>query len=319
MNDIHFKSLDLNLLRVFEALLAEGSATRAGQRLGLTQSAVSHSLARLRLALGDELFVRGPAGLLATPRAMELGGTVREAMKLLEAAVSPPRFDPATTDRRFDISAGAYTCAVLMPKVIECVLKTAPGVRLRIRNVEAPITEALDRGDIDMVIGGFEHVPERFSYCPLFSEQGVWVVRADHAAARSRMTVDDIIGLPHLLVASGQPVRDQRQDPRNLHLLRISAWSEDYALGSTRISDFDGPVTVPDSYSALSIVVQTDMAALLPRRFAQTAVEKGRVVVIEPATAPRAFEIGAVVRQGEQEARPVAWLLGLVSEIARTI
>ena len=319
MNDVHFKSLDLNLLRVFETLLAEGSATRAGQRLGLTQSAVSHALSRLRLALNDDLFVRGPSGLLATPRAVELGGAVREAMKLLEMAVAPPSFDPATTDRRFDISAGAYTCAVLMPAVIERVLRIAPGVRLRIRNVEAPITEALDRGDIDLVIGGFEHVPDRFAYRALFSEQGVWVVRSDHAAARPGMTVDDIVGLPHLLVAAGRPVRDPRQDQRSLQLLQISAWSEDYALGSTSISDFDGPVTVPDSYSALSIVGQTDMAALLPRRVAQSAVDKGRVVLIEPTNAPRAFEIGAVVRQGEQDNGPVAWLLGLVAETARTI
>lgn len=319
MNEIHFKSLDLNLLRVFEALLAEGNATRAGQRLGLTQSAVSHSLSRLRLALNDELFVRGPSGLQATPRAMELGGAVREAMKLLEAAVSPPVFDPATTDRRFDIAAGPYTGAVLMPALVGRLLKTAPGIRLRVRNIEAPVTAALDRADIDMVIAGFEHVPERFAYRPLFSEQGAWVVRSGHPAARPGMTVEDIVGLPHLLVSPGQPIRDQRPDQRNLHLLRISAWSEDYALGSTSISDFDGPVTVADSYSALSIVVQTDMAALLPRRFAQTAVEKGRVVVVEPATPPRAFEIGAVVRQGEQETGPVAWLLDLVAETARTI
>lgn len=319
MNDVHFKSLDLNLLRVFEALLAEGSATRAGQSLGLTQSAVSHALSRLRLALNDELFVRGPSGLQATPRAIELGGAVREAMKLLEAAVSPPVFDPATTDRRFDIAAGAYTGAVLMPAVVARLLKVAPGVRLRIRNIEAPVTAALDRGDIDMVIAGFEHVPDRFAYRPLFSEQGVWVVRADHAAARPGMTVEDIVGLPHLLVAAGQPARDKRQDQRNLHLLRVSAWSEDYALGATSISDFDGPVTVSDSYSALSIVVQTDMAALLPRRIAWSAGEKGRVVLVEPAVPPREFEIGAVVRQGEQDKGPLAWLLDLVAETARTI
>lgn len=319
MNDAHFKTLDLNLLRVFEALLAEGSATRAGQRLGLTQSAVSHSLSRLRLALDDDLFVRGATGLRATPRAMELGGAVREAMKLLEAAVSPPVFDPATTDRRFDLSAGAYACAVLMPAVVEQVLKVAPRARLRIRNIESPITEALDRGDIDMIIGSFEHVPERFAYRPLFNEHGVWVVRADHAAARSGMTVEDIAGLPHLLVATGPPARDGRQDHRNLHLLRVSAWTEDYALGSTSISDFDGPVTVPDSYSALRIVCQTDMAALLPRRFAQSAVEKGRVRLLEPATPPRAFEIGAVVRQGEQEVGAIAWLLGLIADAARDI
>ena len=72
MNDAHFNTLDLNLLRVFQALLEEQSATRAGERLGLTQSAVSHALGRLRASLGDELFERGAAGLQATPRALEM-------------------------------------------------------------------------------------------------------------------------------------------------------------------------------------------------------------------------------------------------------
>ena len=83
MSEIHLRNLDLNLLRVFTALLEEQSATRAGARLGLTQSAVSHALGRLRAALGDELFVRGPAGLQASARALEMSQPVRAALKLL--------------------------------------------------------------------------------------------------------------------------------------------------------------------------------------------------------------------------------------------
>ena len=83
MNETHFKNLDLNLLRVFDALLEEESATRAGSKLGLTQSAISHALGRLRLSLRDELFVRSPSGLQATPRAVEMGGPVRAAAVLI--------------------------------------------------------------------------------------------------------------------------------------------------------------------------------------------------------------------------------------------
>src|ERR1700749_3614453 len=118
MNEAHFRNLDLNLLRVFDALLEEESATRAGSKLGLTQSAVSHALSRLRLSLGDELFVRGPSGLPATPPAVEMGGWIRAALKLMETAATVPHFDPAVDERVFQVSASAYLCSVLMPGVV---------------------------------------------------------------------------------------------------------------------------------------------------------------------------------------------------------
>src|ERR1700751_2917777 len=98
--------LDLNLLRVFDVLLEERSVTRAGARLGLSQSAVSHALNRLRHAFGDELFQRTAQGMTPTQRALEIGPRVHAALTQLQAAVSPPAFDAATTDRRFVLAAG---------------------------------------------------------------------------------------------------------------------------------------------------------------------------------------------------------------------
>src|SRR3954464_8171015 len=98
-----FSHLDLNLLRIFEALIEERSATRAGARLGLTQSAVSHALNRLRYAVGDPLFVRGPAGMLPTPRATEIAPRIRAGLAQLQAALTPAGFTPAEADRRFVI------------------------------------------------------------------------------------------------------------------------------------------------------------------------------------------------------------------------
>src|ERR1700739_2974789 len=107
--------LDLNLLRVFDVMLEERSVTRAGARLGLTQSAVSHALNRLRYALGDELFVRGTNGMLPTPRAIELCPLRHAALVQLQAAIAPADFSPATSERRFVMVAGSYACAVLAP------------------------------------------------------------------------------------------------------------------------------------------------------------------------------------------------------------
>src|SRR5215813_2443551 len=95
--------LDLNLLRVFDAVMEERSVLRAGQRICLSQSAVSHALARLRDMLGDELFIRTAVGMQPTGRALAMAPLVREAWKSLEAAIEPPKFEPRTSARRFTI------------------------------------------------------------------------------------------------------------------------------------------------------------------------------------------------------------------------
>ena len=322
MNDAHFRNLDLNLLRVFDALLEEESATRAGSKLGLTQSAISHALGRLRLSLGDELFVRGPSGLQATPRAVEMGGPIRTALKLMEAAVTVPHFDPATDERVFHVSASAYLCSVLMPGVVRRIQTEAPGAKLRIRGVEGALAEDLDHGRLDLVIGGFEHVAPRFAYTPLFTETGVWVIRADHPAAQvakaagaGEITPQILAGIPYLVVSGGHEVEEARRGSRReLGLRRITSWSGDYALPSS--GGLDGPVTVPDASSALVMVSQTDMAALLPRRLATLAAERGAVVMVEPVRHPEPAQFGAVIRGGESDAGPVAWLLRVVAEVA---
>ena len=314
MNDAHLRNLDLNLMRVFVALLEEESATRAGERLGLTQSAISHALGRLRLALGDELFVRGPAGLRATPRAAEMGGAVRAALKLLEDAVSPGRFEPDTTDRIFNVAASAYACSVLMPLVVKRLLKEAPAAKLHISAPTPDLAEDLDRGRLDMVLGGFEYVAERFSHTPLFSDTGVWVVRAGHPALEQGISDEVLATLPRVLISTAE-VRDSPR--RGLGLQRIAHWSDEYALGGVSLREFGGPISVPDPYSALVMVGETDVAALLPRRLARLAEQGGRVVLIEPTREPAPFVVGAVVRSGEGGA--VEWLLKVVNEIAATL
>src|ERR1700754_4162455 len=130
MNPAH--NLDLNLLRVLDVMLEERSVTRAGARLGLTQSAVSHALNRLRYLLNDDLFVRGPSGMQPTPRAVEMGPQVHAALNQLQAALAPSDFDPATTERRFAVVAGAYASAVLAPPLASRLAEAAPQADLMI-------------------------------------------------------------------------------------------------------------------------------------------------------------------------------------------
>src|ERR1700743_3424643 len=100
-----FSRIDLNLLRVFHAVMEERSVLRAGQRMCLSQSAVSHALARLREVLDDELFIRTSAGMQPTARALAMAPLIREAWGSLEVAIGLPEFEPEHSTRRFTIAA----------------------------------------------------------------------------------------------------------------------------------------------------------------------------------------------------------------------
>src|SRR5215469_4625504 len=106
---------DLNLMKAFDALYAERHVTRAGSRIGLSQSAMSGALTRLRELLGDELFVRTPSGMQPTPRAHDLAGPVSDALRLLRSALQADSFDPATADNTVTLAMTDYAAFVLLP------------------------------------------------------------------------------------------------------------------------------------------------------------------------------------------------------------
>ena len=118
MAPLHFRHLDLNLLRVFDAVMSEGSLTRAADKLALTQPAVSNALRRLREALGDELLVRQGQGMTPTPRAQTLWPAVREALTQLQTVLAPGEFDPATATNLFTLAMADATAGTLIPPMV---------------------------------------------------------------------------------------------------------------------------------------------------------------------------------------------------------
>ena len=127
----NFRTLDLNLLRVFDEVMAERSLTRAARNLSLTQPAVSNALRRLRDALDDELVTREGQGMAPTPRALVLWPTVRMALGQLQASLSPSNFEPATASTTFVLAMADATAAELMPGLIDIMEREAPGVAIR--------------------------------------------------------------------------------------------------------------------------------------------------------------------------------------------
>src|SRR5665213_1513409 len=209
---------DLNLLRVFDVLLEERNVTRAGARLGLTQSAVSHALNRLRYALNDELFIRGPSGMQPTQRALEMGPQVHAALNQLQAALTYPDFDPRRSERRFSVAAGAYACAVLAPALVSRLSEDAPLVELVIVDRAGDVADRLDARRLDFVVGGIANAPERFARDAILVETMAWVVSRTHPLANApSVTLEALAGYPHAAITGGlKELRDQDADRLSL-------------------------------------------------------------------------------------------------------
>jgi DNA-binding transcriptional LysR family regulator len=310
MPEIHFPSLDLNLLRVFDALAEEGSVTRAGARLGLTQSAISHALGRLRYALRDDLFVRGPNGMRPTARAQEIAPRLREGLHRLQLALAPVVFDPAVAQSRFTVAASGYVCTVLMPKVIAELRQDAPGVELRLQSPGRSLGEDLQTGRIDLAIGSFGRVDARFDREILFHEMRIWVMRAGHPAAAGPLTLQSLGAVPHVIMAMGE--EEHAVDGRVLEggierrviLDDRDAFEALAAGGAQRISG----VTVQDAHSALAIVSHSDMAALVPRRTASAFAAHYGIALFDPPYPTETLVIEALWRRDLGDSPSMDWL-----------
>jgi DNA-binding transcriptional LysR family regulator len=311
MPEIHFPALNLNLLRLFDALAEERSVTRAGARLGLTQSAVSHGLNRLRHALRDELFIRTPDGMRPTARAQEMAPRLRQGLYQLQLALSPTAFAPGETQRRFMVSASTYICTIFMPKVLAELRRAAPTAEIRLQTPSHTMGDDIQSGRLDIAIGNFGRAGPGFERETLFEEATVWAIRADHKAARSeRLTLGALARLPHVILASGED--DHTVDglllenglERRVALDDRDAFAE--ALASRGLKRTIG-ATVPDAQSALAIVGETDMAALVPKRLATAHAGEYGVKLFDPPYSSTAIVIEAIWRRDLSQSPPLEW------------
>lgn len=197
--------LDLNQLRVLDALLHEGTVTAASRRLGRPQSTVSTALAKLREALDDPLFTRSPQGIRPTPRAEALRDPLRRLLADLGAALAPPPpFDPATSERTFALAASDYTQFVLTAPLMEALAIDAPGARLRIEPAgHPPAWQSLAEGRLDLILAGRAKAPEGLRSRMLFRDTIVCILRSGHQALRQPWSLDRYLELSHIEVQSG--------------------------------------------------------------------------------------------------------------------
>lgn len=308
LNQTDLSRADLNLLVLFEAVMAERHVGRAAERLSLSPSAISHGLGRLRRLLNDPLFVRTPKGVVPTDRAMELAAPIADVLARVRMVVSTAApFDPATSTRRFTIGAPDGVSAVLLPGLLEGLHHSAPGIDIGLRQLlPAPGETSLERAwrgafaelearAMDIAIIPSDEIPARFHRRILYEEDFVIAVRNGHPLAKTP-TLDRYCEAEHLVVSlTGDPYAFVDDALSRLGRARRIA------------------LTVPNFMFALAVVAETDFVCALPRHFAARYAPRFDVVSLETPLPLGGFRLNAVVPRAAMMDVGLAWLLDLLS------
>ena len=322
---VNFTTLDLNLLRVFDAIIVERSVTRAGERLNLSQPAVSRALSQLRYVFKDKLFVRSGGAMIPTPLAIGMAADIHRILQQLRNSLTSPQFIPAESTRCFNIACGDYANIVLMPFILNRLVSEAPGVQLRLRHFDADDVKDLDEGNIDLIISDFRSVPERFDCDVLIDDELVGIVRKGNPLDREVIDEDALANLPYVavdtIVAYASPYNGGLQMLHGVEQWTSWDYHAYHAVPSSSSADTGARlrVTVPTQLAAIMLIGATDYVALLPRRVVRIMAAKFDLRSFElTATMPHKpfkFSIGMLWHRMQRE-RPHVWLRDLIRRAA---
>jgi len=309
---LNFRTLDLNLLRVFDALMSEGSLTGAAEVLAITQPAASHALKRLHQAVGEALFVRHAHGMAPTPKAEALWPQVRAALSQLQQALAPGQFDPRREAITFRLAMTDAGASLLTPPLVAAIERERALCNLRV----LPLTTSdprglLQMGQADVAIG---HFPEALTalwaegegaalrQSTLFDTRFVCLMRRGHPLAEQPLTLDTYCSAHHLLASATG--RAAGYVDRTLT-----------ALGRRRRV----VLTVNQYFTAGRVLTQSDLLTVLPRVFVPATGHEAQLLVRDLP-----FELGALqvtmMWHMRRDAEPAQqWLRALVQTAARQV
>ncbi len=298
MSEVDFGRVDLNLLKLLDALLKERSVTLAGQRLGLSQPAASRGLGRLRRLLHDQLLIRTSKGWELTQRAVTLSDPVAKLLDDARIIVAPLTFDPSTASAEFTIATGDHMALLLMPTLISKLAKLAPGIDLVIPASSGDNVNLIAQGGADLAIGVFHELPARFYHRSLYDEDFVCVVRHDHPATYDKLTLKRYISLSHLaVIITGQGKNSVDDALKQQGLTRRVV------------------MKLPHFLVAPMIVAKSDLILTLPRKLAQKMAMSIPIKILELPLKIDHFS-PSLIWHGRQHNDPAhVWLRKLIMEI----
>ncbi len=314
---INFRTLDLNLLKVFDVVMVERNVTRAAERLAMTQPAVSNALRRLREATHEELFVPTPTGMTPTAQAQALWPTVRSALHTLQDALAPQGFDVRRDERRFTVAMADATAALFVPVLAEALAREQAQVDLHVVGLTSRDPRPLlERGEADVAVGFFPEVKAELSaegdsglarLEPLYECEYVCVMREGHAlAAPGALTLEAYCAARHLRVSfAGRP--------------RGFVDEALARLGKRRRV----LITVNQFSTAGSVVHRSDLLTVLPRSFVPATGFASRLAIQPLPFAMPAIDVGLLWHRRHEQDSAQRWLrdtLGrAASEVERAV
>ena len=298
---MHLADVDLNLLRLFDAVYRARSVSRAAERLGLTQPAASQGLTRLRTLLGDPLFMRAPGGVKPTPRADRLAPAVASALATLELALADAAgFEPAAAQRTFRIHMSDIGEGRFLPELIPALRERAPGVRLETLPLpRTEVTDALDGGRIDFAFGFLPQVRDT-QRLELLRDRYIVLLRAGHPFTRRKRSGAALL-----------------QALRELEFVNVRT-HEDTLRILQRLKVEDRLRLTTEHFMVLPAIVRaTDLAVVMPRNIAQGFAAEGGYAIVEPPVPGRDFTVSLHWSRRFEADPGNAWLRGLIGELFR--
>ncbi len=317
----NFRTLDLNLLRVFDEVMTERSLTRAARQLAMTQPAVSNAMKRLRDALQDDLVQRSGFGVAPTPRALALWPAVRAALQSLEQSFNPGQFDAQHSDTTFVLAMADATAAELMPGLVETIEQDAPGISMRV----LPLTtrdprRLLADGQMDLAVGHFPAVLAdlaaqwqagistagqgvAFAHDRLYDGEYVAVMRKNHPlAVNEALSLDDFCAAHHLLVSfSGRPF----------------GFVDEALAGLSRQRRI--VLTVNQFFTAGRVVARSDLLTVLPRHFVRVANSGDDLVMRELPFSMPVVHVDSLWHHRNTEQAAHRWLREQILRAAQSV
>ncbi|MCH8537394.1 MAG: LysR family transcriptional regulator [Alkalimonas sp.] len=294
--------VDLNLLKLFDALLKEGSVTGAAARLGFSQPAASRGLDRLRRLLNDRILVRTANGWELTPRALALSAPVTKLLDDARAIVAPSEFHPATASGRFTVATADHLALLLMPKLVTKLASLAPGIDLIMPTQAGDNVDLIAQGGADLAVGSFDGLPGRFYSRRLYDEDFVCVVRQGHPIIAEPLTLKSFVSLSHLSVIITGQGRSAVDDALSQHGL------------TRRIA-----VRTPHFLVAPMIVTESDLILTIPRRLAHRIARSVPIEILELPLEIKPFTLSMIWHERQHYDPAHVWLRNQILEVARKL
>jgi len=304
MHDVNnLRGVDLNLLVVLDALLAERHVSRTAMRLNMSQPAVSHALGRLRLLFNDPLLVRRGGKLIPSAKAMEIAPVLGQALRQMREVLGPNGFDPAREKRAFRLAMSDYGSSVVLPGLLRRLRREAPGIELVVTQSsrEAMLRLLLD-GECDLALGVFPDLPERLQAEQLAIERFACVADRSSMAGKDRLDMDGYLARPHVLVA----MKDGTNTEIDMALR---------ALGHTR----HVVVTLPHWGNAPRLIHGTDLVLTVARNALALHETDASLVFFEPPFPIAPFPFVQVWHERRASDPAHLWLRNVISGVAVSV